>query len=929
MKAHSTIQSVRTRLVFIFLLLVLPTLATATDLVGIYFDEDYQNHSIQISQPNTIVTGYLVLQDPSSAAGVAGWELCVGIQGPGMLISWELAGQTINVETPPCFVVGVGDAPLPGGAQVLLGTFTMLVQEPEPITLSIEPVYFASIPGEMAYVTNDDPGEILAMYPTSGYADVAWINQEAPAADIYPLVLNYQEVAVGDFVDLTVTVANPGGGPLLLDLNITGDETFHLTDVYGVQVIYPGEELEIPVRFTPSVIRLYEGTLTFGNTLAPPVPLVGVGRASIVAWDVLPELAFNDIPVGSSITQGLTVTNIGEDPFPVIPHIPAECTFFTLLNPGTYVLEPGAQVVLEVAFAPLEESTFSCELDLGPVVDSVALTGTGYIPNTDYSIDPEFLVFGDQPLGYPENQTIVLSNIGEQALALSIAVADPSPHFSIQDGLENINLLPGNSLYIHVNFDPTEVGAFSNEIVFGNDLLANVPISGNGVAVDMSCTVSPPQLDFGTMTAGLPYTRYFSVRNTGNVQVTLDAEAPCYSTSVSPASRVLNPGQSVTFTATHYAYSVGDWQCTITMGNQNNCPDVECSGVVVPPYVPNANLVGLFFDEDFYMTDITVQEPGIVEAYLVLLDVTDVGISGWECRFEIEGEEHCQLMGADLMGDALNVGSLPEFVVGLGTPLPALPEVHLATLQLMVLDEDEEIYLHLQPVFQPSIEDEMAWVSADYSMVNVMHSFTGSSQVASINAGGYVAIAAPAPEIIQQGSLVELTWNVQENSSNSYLVYRRGESEAAEALFDQPMTASGNEFVYRDNPTGYTEGTTLHYSYAVLQNGVEVTRSPETDVVLSGLPVAMTRLLPNVPNPFNPMTEIYFEMEKSGMARVSVYDVSGRLVVNLVNEQLSSGPHARVWQGRDATGRQVPSGSYYVRMDAGGQIDHRKIMLLK
>ncbi len=77
------------------------------------------------------------------------------------------------------------------------------------------------------------------------------------------------------------------------------------------------------------------------------------------------------------------------------------------------------------------------------------------------------------------------------------------------------------------------------------------------------------------------------------------------------------------------------------------------------------------------------------------------------------------------------------------------------------------------------------------------------------------------------------------------------------------------------------------------------------------------------------MTEVNFEMEKTGQARISIFDVSGRLVTTLVNEQLGSGPHSRTWQGKDATGRQVPSGAYYLRMEAGGRVDHRKIMLLK
>ena len=94
-------------------------------------------------------------------------------------------------------------------------------------------------------------------------------------------------------------------------------------------------------------------------------------------------------------------------------------------------------------------------------------------------------------------------------------------------------------------------------------------------------------------------------------------------------------------------------------------------------------------------------------------------------------------------------------------------------------------------------------------------------------------------------------------------------------------------------------------------------------------PVAETRLLPNVPNPFNPMTEIRFELDRPQQVRVTVYDVTGRLVKVLTDGPMEAGPQMRIWQGRDSGGRQVPSGVYYVRMVAGEKTDHMKIMLLK
>jgi hypothetical protein len=104
--------------------------------------------------------------------------------------------------------------------------------------------------------------------------------------------------------------------------------------------------------------------------------------------------------------------------------------------------------------------------------------------------------------------------------------------------------------------------------------------------------------------------------------------------------------------------------------------------------------------------------------------------------------------------------------------------------------------------------------------------------------------------------------------------------------------------------------------------------SDPSDVPEPAAPL-VTGLRPNVPNPFNPQTEIRFELARPQRAKVAVYDVKGRLVKVLADGDLAAGPHVRVWQGRDSGGRQVPSGVYYVRMATPDRSDRRKIMLVK
>jgi hypothetical protein len=94
------------------------------------------------------------------------------------------------------------------------------------------------------------------------------------------------------------------------------------------------------------------------------------------------------------------------------------------------------------------------------------------------------------------------------------------------------------------------------------------------------------------------------------------------------------------------------------------------------------------------------------------------------------------------------------------------------------------------------------------------------------------------------------------------------------------------------------------------------------------LPVA-TRLLPNVPNPFNPSTRIDFELSAPSRVRLAIYDVTGREVAVLADGSFPAGLVSRTWNGRDRDGRGVPSGPYFVRMVTDTGQFTRKTMLLK
>jgi hypothetical protein len=105
----------------------------------------------------------------------------------------------------------------------------------------------------------------------------------------------------------------------------------------------------------------------------------------------------------------------------------------------------------------------------------------------------------------------------------------------------------------------------------------------------------------------------------------------------------------------------------------------------------------------------------------------------------------------------------------------------------------------------------------------------------------------------------------------------------------------------------------------VVQDPTAVGRSSTSSVTMAQ----------NYPNPFNPSTWIRFGIPSSARVRIVVYDVQGRTVRTLIDEDLAAAMHEVTWDGTDDTGSRVASGIYFCKLDALDQSLTRKVMLLK
>lgn len=143
------------------------------------------------------------------------------------------------------------------------------------------------------------------------------------------------------------------------------------------------------------------------------------------------------------------------------------------------------------------------------------------------------------------------------------------------------------------------------------------------------------------------------------------------------------------------------------------------------------------------------------------------------------------------------------------------------------------------------------------------------------------------------------------------------------------VAGSGNSnspksYSFTDKPIG---GTSFSYRLKQIDIDGKFKYYDPLTVKLNGSSVA--KLLQNNPNPFNPSTAIKFYIPNDSKVKVAIYDILGREITTLINEQKQAGYYIIYWNGKDRNGMDVASGVYLYRLFAGNYVKTKKMNLLK
>ncbi len=85
----------------------------------------------------------------------------------------------------------------------------------------------------------------------------------------------------------------------------------------------------------------------------------------------------------------------------------------------------------------------------------------------------------------------------------------------------------------------------------------------------------------------------------------------------------------------------------------------------------------------------------------------------------------------------------------------------------------------------------------------------------------------------------------------------------------------------------------------------------------------------NYPNPFNPVTKIKYTLKYDSKVTLTIYNILGQLVKEVVDSFESKGLKEVLWDGTNEYGNQVSSGVYFYKLTAGDFVDQKKLVIIK
>jgi len=307
---------------------------------------------------------------------------------------------------------------------------------------------------------------------------------------------------------------------------------------------------------------------------------------------------------------------------------------------------------------------------------------------------------------------------------------------------------------------------------------------------------------------------------------------------------------------------------------------------------------------NYWLGDVSEGGGPVYDGEVDIWDVTQLGDTfdlesgepGFDAECDIGPTDDTSEVGIPLPDRVIGFEDLMIFAIQFENFLPVVPPLAGRAPAALTWTRDSDLVWSLR-LAQPC------------SSLKGLHLTT--SLPAGIDAtvqAGALLTAQPAPHFLHAG---------RAGLDVSLAVLGRGAAIVGSGELLRVVTSSPVEVLKADVEARDLANAKLPTNLAAPQSGPDSTAP------------AVFRLHGAAPNPFNPLTEIAFDLPAAQPVKLVVYSLAGRRVATLVDADLPAGRHHAVWQGQDDAGRGVAAGTYVYRLEAGPFTASGKLILVK
>ena len=126
----------------------------------------------------------------------------------------------------------------------------------------------------------------------------------------------------------------------------------------------------------------------------------------------------------------------------------------------------------------------------------------------------------------------------------------------------------------------------------------------------------------------------------------------------------------------------------------------------------------------------------------------------------------------------------------------------------------------------------------------------------------------------------------------------------------------------------YTDHPSIDVRYTFMDEQANLIGQGDSTINFILIPESFT-LHQNFPNPFNPITTLRYDLPSDALVTLSIYDMLGREITQLVNITQEAGFRSVQWDATDSMGRPISAGVYLYQIQADEFVQTRKMVLLK